>query len=290
MIGAGGIFGYCGPPGSFQLDPCDWHLEGNPDLSPEESDTTTIGFVFSPKERLAGLQLSVDYFRIKIKEAIQQADVRDTLDGCLLRNDAQLCSQINFDGTTHTFGGVTYPGITSFRALSFNGAGYAFKGLDFSGSWQMTLGNGANLSFRLLAENMWRQEFADQSRVPLPVNIVGQTGNSNSFLADNQPQPKWTGSLTGTYAQGPAVVTAQMRFIGHGIMDYNNPGGGVNASGNPVSPRTEVPSYQVFTLSGMYTFNELGPLGSLQVFGVVDNLFDKEPPFASGITRVRSGE
>ncbi len=141
VIGAGGIFGYCGPPGSFQLDPCDWHLEGNPDLSPEKSDTTTVGFVFSPKERLSGLQLSVDYFRIKIKEAIQQASVRDTLDGCLLRNDPQLCSQINFDGSTYTFGGVTYPGITSFRALSFNGAGYAFKGLDFSGSYQAAIRN-----------------------------------------------------------------------------------------------------------------------------------------------------
>ncbi len=104
------------------------------------------------------------------------------------------------------------------RALSFNGAGYAFKGLDFSGSYQATLGNGAILAFRLLAENMWRQEFQATSRA-LPVNIVGQTGTSNSFLADNQPQPKWTGGVTSSYAQGPVVVTAQMRFLGRGIMD-----------------------------------------------------------------------
>jgi outer membrane receptor protein involved in Fe transport len=284
IIGAGGIFGYCAPPGNaFGTDPCTWHLEGNPDVKPEESDTTTFGVVLSPQGALEGLQLSVDYFRINIKDAIQQANVRDTIDGCQVRNDPVLCSQITFDGTTYTsVDGRVLQGISEFHALSFNGAGYMFKGLDISGSWTQPVGPG-NLSLRLLAENMFRQEFQATPRSPR-VNIVGQTGTSNSFLSDNQPQPKWTGSLTGTYAQGPASVTMQMRFLGHGIMDYNNPGGGTNAVGNAILPRFEVPSYQVFTLSGQYNFENLGAVSGLQVFGVIDNVFDKEPPFASGIT------
>src|SRR5215471_15776186 len=40
-IHAGGAFGYCGPANTFQADPCDWSLEGNVDLKPEQSDTTT---------------------------------------------------------------------------------------------------------------------------------------------------------------------------------------------------------------------------------------------------------
>jgi outer membrane receptor protein involved in Fe transport len=67
-------------------------------------------------------------------------------------------------------------------------------------------------------------------------------------------------------------------------MDYNNVNGGTNPAGNPVLARTEVPSYQVFTLSGMYTFENLGTVNNLQVFGVIDNVFNKQPPFASGIT------
>jgi iron complex outermembrane receptor protein len=282
-IGAGGLFGYCGPAGTFQVDACNWSLEGNPDVRPEKSDTTTFGIVLNPKSLLAGLQFSLDYFRINIKDAIQQANVRDVLDRCQLLNDPSACSLLVFDGTTYTSGGRTYQGISDLRALSFNGAGYMFKGLDFSGSYSMELGNGARLNFRLLAENMMRQEFQATPRSPR-VNIVGQTGNSNSFLSDNQAQPKWTGSLTSSYVQGPVTVTTQVRFLGHGIMDYNNPGGGVNASGNPILPRTKVPSYQVFTLSGMYTFENVGTVGSLQLFGVVDNVFDKQPPFASGIT------
>jgi outer membrane receptor protein involved in Fe transport len=138
----------------------------------------------------------------------------------------------------------------------------------------MHLDNGGNLTFRLLAENMMRQDFQVDLNTP-SVNIVGQTGTANTFLSDNQPQPKWTGNLTGTYSQGPASVTAQVRFVSHGIMDYNNPSG----SNYAVS---DVPSYQVFTLSGTYNLKNIGTVQSLQIFGVVDNLFDKQPPFASG--------
>jgi outer membrane receptor protein involved in Fe transport len=62
-------------------------------------------------------------------------------------------------------------------------------------------------------------------------------------------------------------------------------GGGVNARGNPVLARSEVPSYQVFTLSGQYSFENVCVLYGLQVFGVVDNVFNKQPPFAAGITQ-----
>jgi iron complex outermembrane recepter protein len=287
-IGAGGLFGYCGPTGTFQTDACNWSLEGNPDLRPEKSDTTTFGFVWSPEGALSGLQFSVDYFRIKIKDAIQQANVQNVEDGCRDRNDPAACALIQFDGTTYQVrqpdGSFrTYQGIDTVRALSFNGAAYLYKGMDISSSYSMQLNNGANLSFRLLAENMFHQVFQNNP-LTAPVDIVGQTGTSNSFLADNQPQPKWSGTLSGTYAQGPASATMQVRFVGHGIMDYNNPGGGANALGDAVIPVTKVSSYQVFTLSGTYSFENLGPVSNLQLFGVVDNLFDKQPPFAAGIT------
>jgi outer membrane receptor protein involved in Fe transport len=288
IIGAGGLFGYCGPTGSFQQDPCTWSLEGNPDVKPERSDTTTFGVVWTPGGALEGLQTSVDYFRIEIKDAIQQANVRDVIDGCQQRNDPAACALITPDVPGQfqyvSQGGIpqTGTGVSFVRALAFNGAAYTFRGLDFSGSYRMMLGGG-NLSFRLLAENMMKQVFQNNPRVAA-VNLVGQTGTSNSFLSDNQPQPKWTGSLTSTYNQGPVTVTGQMRFVGRGIMDYNNPNGVNITSGVLTLPRTKVPSYQVFTLAGMYQFENLGPLGQLQVYGVIDNVFDKQPPFASGIS------
>src|SRR6185295_8758766 len=102
VIGAGGIFGYCGPPGSFQLDACDWHLEGNADVRPEKSDTTTFGFVWSPQNSLEGLQLSVDYFRIKISDAIQQANPTLTLGPCRAPRGGD-CSLVVYGGWTYQF-------------------------------------------------------------------------------------------------------------------------------------------------------------------------------------------
>jgi len=279
-IGAGGLFGFCGPSTTSFQDPCNWSLEGNPDLRPEKSDTTTFGFVFSPQDWVPGLQFSVDYFRIKIKDAIQQANIQDVEDGCRNRNYPADCALIQFDGTTYqaidpaTNQLRTYQGIQNIRALSFNGAAYRFKGLDFSGTYNMQLNSGGNLTFRLLAENMMSQVFQNNPLLPA-VNIVGQTGTANSFLSDNQPQPKWTGSFITTFSQGPVSVTGQMRFVSHGFMDYNDPA----VSNYAVQ---KVPAYEIFTLSGTYNLKDLGVVNNLQIYGVVDNLLNKQPPFASG--------
>jgi outer membrane receptor protein involved in Fe transport len=297
-IGAGGLFGFCDPYGTgATTNPCNWSLEGNTDLKPETSDTTTIGFVFSPKGAATGFQFAVDYFKINIKQAIEQAQIQGVWQRCYLQNSATDCALIQFGSGTFTevdpATGVphTFQRIQNVRAQSFNGAAYTFKGIDFTGSWTAQVGPGT-VDVRLLAEHMIDQIFAANANSP-SVNIVGQTGTSNSFLSDNQPTAKWTGSLTGTYAQGPWAFTGQMRFVSSGIMDYNAPNGvvvsnvGTGAGSVAAAPVyrynvTSVPSYEVFSLSGQYTFSNLGALSSLQLFGVVDNLFDKRPPFASG--------
>jgi outer membrane receptor protein involved in Fe transport len=48
---------------------------GNPDLEPENADTFTAGFVFHPTG-LEGFGLSVDYYNIKVEDAISNVDGR----------------------------------------------------------------------------------------------------------------------------------------------------------------------------------------------------------------------
>jgi len=54
---------------------------GNPNLSPEEADTTTIGFVWEP-EFVKGLSFTLDYYKIEINKAVSSATVNQVLDGC----------------------------------------------------------------------------------------------------------------------------------------------------------------------------------------------------------------
>jgi hypothetical protein len=159
-----------------------------------------------------------------------------------------------------------------------------FKGVDFTGSWLVALADGNNLNFRLLATRMIDQKFQALPNGPF-INVVGQTGTGNSFLADNQPTAKWVANLSATYNRGPLSLTGQGRYISDGIMDYNGLPPGVTPvpnSGQRNLSVNRVPSYAVFALSGSYMFEDVGALKSLQVFALVDNLFDKEPPVAVG--------
>ncbi|XHS03218.1 TonB-dependent receptor [Sphingomonas sp. DBB INV C78] len=54
---------------------------GNPDLDVEKADTFTVGFVFQP-EFAPGLTLTVDYYNIKVKNAITAPTIDDQLREC----------------------------------------------------------------------------------------------------------------------------------------------------------------------------------------------------------------
>ncbi len=58
-------------------------ISGNLDLKEERSDTYTVGFVYIPSsDALEGMTLSVDWFNISVKDAIQTAGASTILDLC----------------------------------------------------------------------------------------------------------------------------------------------------------------------------------------------------------------
>jgi hypothetical protein len=173
--------------------------------------------------------------------------------------------------------------IEVLNAFATNGSGYVFKGIDFTGSYLWNISDANSLSFRLLATKMIDQRFQAQPGGAF-LNVVGQTGTGNNFLADNQPAPDWQANLSATFLRGPLSITGQVRYIASGIMDYNGvvgraPTPGTTQRGLSVN---HVPSYQVFSLGSSYTFADVGPIKTLQLFGVIDNLFDRDPPIAPG--------
>lgn len=284
-IHAGGAFGFCGPAGSFQADPCDWSLEGNVDLKPEQADTTTFGLVFTPLERLTGLDFAADYFRIKITDAIQQASVRQVLDGCQISHLTEFCALLVPDSAGEfAYDPATNSGVQSLRALSFNGSGYTYEGVDLTGNYKVNLKHDASLNVRLLATRMFEQQFQPTPGQPF-VDIVGQTGTSNSFLSDNQPTAEWMTNLSSTYSRGPVSVTGQWRYVASGEMNYYgitpaDPGYATATAPLVTMSTNQVPSYSLYTLSGSYAWSGRGT--QTQLFATIDNVFDKNPPIAAG--------
>jgi outer membrane receptor protein involved in Fe transport len=301
IIHAGGWFGFCNPPGlapGAPSDACTWSLEGNVDLKPERADTTTAGLVLTPRNLVPGLEFAVDYFHIKITDAIQQANVGRVRDGCQISGLAEYCALITPDPQAApspngvgnynyaNVGGIGY-GIERIRSQSFNGSSYNYRGVDLSGAYRVDVGAASSLNFRLLATRMISQKF---SPVPgqAPVNIVGQTGTANSFLNDNNPSAKWNASLSTTFMTGPFSTTLTTRHISKGKKNYLgvDPTDGdwyINAPANYVRlDDNSIGSYTVFGLNANYRFDNKMGARSIDLWGNISNLLDRDPPLVGG--------
>jgi outer membrane receptor protein involved in Fe transport len=253
VIGAGGAFGYCDPSGG-RADPCTWNLLGNPNLAPETSDTTTLGFVFTPTDNLlSGMSFSADWFHIKIKNAIEQANPTILLDGCSAGISSD-CNQMTFynpgpnNNLTNTnqtvattpaeiaaaqsfyqqcFGQASTACTRNVQTISpgsYNGAFYEVRGIDFSLQDTFDAGAAGTFTTRLLTTWMDQQTFANctlgYQAGCYSYSILGQTGSGNGFLNDYTPDARWRGSLIVSWTQGPVSITPSMNFVSHGIMDY----------------------------------------------------------------------
>jgi outer membrane receptor protein involved in Fe transport len=71
---------------------------GNPNVDPEKADTLTFGFVYQP-QWLDGFNVSVDYFDIKIKDAISSLGAQNIMDECFA-GAASVCDLITRDPAT----------------------------------------------------------------------------------------------------------------------------------------------------------------------------------------------
>ncbi|KPZ70476.1 MULTISPECIES: TonB-dependent siderophore receptor [Shewanella] len=121
---------------------------GNPDLTPEEADITTIGLVYSPSF-VEGLSLTVDYYDIGITNTITSVDSNYIANQCLdangnkINEGTALCQssnieidntgRISFDNGLQNIGETNTSGFDINLAYTFEGLGLDWKaGLDTS--------------------------------------------------------------------------------------------------------------------------------------------------------------
>jgi hypothetical protein len=127
----------------------------------------------------------------------------------------------------------------------------------------------------------------------VPVDMVGQI-RSNTFVPGVAASPTWSGNFVATYMLRSLTASLSARYIGAAKLDnlwcdadqfardictnY------VNAEGqylNGSVDRNWVEPYMNFSLNGSYDL-QVGNLKQFQVFGSINNLFDKSPPFTGG--------
>jgi outer membrane receptor protein involved in Fe transport len=81
-------------------------IGGNPLIKPEKATTYTLGVVVRPEDIISGLSVSLDYYNIKVKDAITSATPGDIIGACF---------------NNLTAGSVTDPNCTTIRRNALTG-------------------------------------------------------------------------------------------------------------------------------------------------------------------------
>jgi iron complex outermembrane recepter protein len=248
---------------------------GNPNLSPESSDTKTFGVVFTPRA-IKGLQLSLDYYKITLEDAISTlggGGLQNVLNLCYntIQNAASVyCKAVHRDPLSGQIVGPDYVTTTNANIGQIRTAGVDIEGhYAFSTDWGL-LG-----STRWDISENWT--YLDEFIVT-PVQDLPNIKNNclGAFGATcGQPLPKWKGSTRVTAKTGPLTLSARARYIGEVTVDtYMLPLGqgatppALNTLTNPV---IEARTYLDLT-AGFALRN------NVQLTGGIRNVLDKDPP------------
>jgi outer membrane receptor protein involved in Fe transport len=254
---------------------------GNPDLEPEEADTTTFGVVLSPGGALDGLQFSADWYEIDLGGAIAiNPGAQQLVNACFQSNGASAaCAEVSGFGTTD---------ITAVDARAVNLGSFLTRGYDFEASYNLPLDRfheslAGDVNLRVIASYLYDM-IIDTGLGSPPINYHGQSGPVASFGGFNT-SPDWRANAWLTYTLDRFSTTLEAQYVGDGTLNAtwteSPPGDPSNTQLNTVTDNS-VEDRVYFALSGSYAIAAADDGRSVEVFGVINNLFDEDPPVAPG--------
>lgn len=244
---------------------------GNTNLTPEISDTTSVGISYAPRW-FRGFHASVDYYNISIKDAIATPPVLSILNGCVIDKNDDFCSRIVFDPadpTRHTIVSVNVApeNVNKVKTSGFDiDIGYNFGAL--GGEWSLS------------ALGSYLAHISDTGTGGF--NRAGQI--NGGLISPGIDGPRWVWNANVNYARGPLGLNANVRFISSGVLDVTAKPGGINANkllNADKQPYNKVASRAYLNLAFTYDL----PIGSkkpIQLFGGINNVLNTDPPKTIG--------
>jgi outer membrane receptor protein involved in Fe transport len=230
---------------------------GNPALKPEKSTTISGGVVLTP-HWVDGLNLSVDYYSINIKGAIATIGTNVILAQCQAGVQA-FCNQLTFAGPTGSAGNAS---LSQVATVPINANSQDVSGVDFQADYRFPILTG-DMNLHLVGNYIDSQ---DQTAAGVPAfDYAGSIGPDSAVRGI----PKFRGTASTTYLEGPWQGTVQGRFIGGAKL--NNAWGPLQVDNN------EIPFVAYLDLRLSYRWND-----NIQLYGAVDNVTNVPPPITPG--------
>ncbi|WP_342805267.1 TonB-dependent receptor [Alteromonas sp. M12] len=221
---------------------------------PEEADTFTAGFVWTPDFDWANdFTLSVDYYDIDISGIIGNFSAQEILDSCYINGDAGECAKINRVGGDLTGSAA---GVNQFTTnLKYLRA----EGIEIGFNMNFDLEEMGNIAISGNINKYLTQESQSSDTVPV-LDCKGYYGTSCDPLSDI----RWIQRTTWSYDD--FTVSLLWRHINS-----------VDVEPGERDLRFEafrkIDSYDYFDIFASYSFTKYATF----TLGI-DNMFDKEPP------------
>lgn len=275
-IPAAGVDAFVATPGAQALV----GLRGNPNLNPEKADTYSVGAVIqSPFESqwLSRFRASVDYYDIKVRDAILVPDVNVSIAACYnyyggnptYSRTSPYCSALVRTGDIAGFQNLADPtGLGAFGAT--NNGRIETSGLDmqvdygFDMAWinQPRLGQ---VTLNLLVSHLIDYRLQDTPGVPA-LDYAGTVNYFGGGLSLGQSFPRWRATLNAGWNLDPVAVNVRGRYIGN--MDNRSV---VQFPGE--RSFTGTPDVMYWDAAGRWNVTRMVALS----LGL-NNIFDKQPP------------
>jgi iron complex outermembrane receptor protein len=240
--------------GTYQEEPGQLPVitQGNEDLKAEKSKNLTFGLVYSPawaRSNGSNLNAEINYYDIKVTDAIAAVDPQVTLNNCAVLGDPASCALVirtsngfinELDGTLQNLDSIRTKGIDAT-------VNYRTPGMSF-GQVGLTVNATHLLKYVLTASNGFV--------------ILDRKGTERG--SPDQAFPKWKGNATLDWSLGDFAASYTGRYIDSVV----------ETSGTNVGHKMHSRLYS--DIQFIWTPSMLQQRVALTLG--VNNLFDKDPP------------
>ncbi|HEX4739372.1 MAG TPA: TonB-dependent receptor [Allosphingosinicella sp.] len=235
-------------------------------LQPEIADTWTAGLVLQPRF-IPRLAVTVDYYDIKIKNAIQRIGADTILNVCNQTLNPIFCGLVHRDSS----GSIWRSADGFVTDLPRNIGGASTRGVDVGASYAMRLGRWGGLSFNMTGTYLIK--LITDTGVSAPYNCAGFYGLVCSGAGTlTGPNPKWRHKARLTWNAPDGIgVSIGWRYFSSVKIDLASTQAGLSGPFSPFNAKIPAQSYFDLALTAKIGDHYQFRLG-------VNNIFDKPPP------------
>ncbi|MGN7151808.1 TonB-dependent receptor domain-containing protein [Brevundimonas diminuta] len=247
---------------------------GSADLQPEESDTLTLGVVFTP-EFLSGFNLTLDYFKIEVDNLVSSIGAQNSLDACYTAGFQTACNNIERNAN-----GQLWIGSGNVRDLNTNIGGLKTSGVDIAANYNVDLadfgwGEAGRLGFAMVGT------WIDKLETDTGLGFANSVYDCAGFYANQcgVPNPEWRHRLRvdwGTPIEG-LNLNGTWRYYGASEVAVLGADGSLNNAAASRLDR-ELDSINYFDLAGTWQVRD-----NVSVRAGVNNVFDTDPPLSYSV-------